>query len=54
MHVSLTGQPGPEIVALAQQIQADLIVVGAQDEGHRNGGLGLRPRTSWCMRHVLC
>ena len=53
VHVSLTGQPGPEIVALAQQIRADLIVIGAQDEASVQG-LGLRPRTSWCMRRVLC
>lgn len=32
VHVSLTGSPGPEIVLLAQQIRADLIVIGAQDE----------------------
>ena len=51
-YVSLTGQRGPEVVALAKQIRADLIVVGAQDESSPGPRLDLRPRTCWCMRPV--
>jgi len=40
VQVSLTGQAGPEVVALAKQIRADLIVVGAQDEGSPERTLG--------------
>ena len=32
VHVVLTGSPGPEIVALAQRIQSDLIVMGAHED----------------------
>jgi nucleotide-binding universal stress UspA family protein len=40
VHVSLTGSPGPEIISLAQQIRADLIVIGAEDEGSAGRRLG--------------
>ena len=40
VHISVIGSPGPEIVALAQQICADLIVIGAQDETSPTGRLG--------------
>ncbi len=40
VHISLIGSPGPEIVALARQIRADLIVIGAQDETSPTGRLG--------------
>jgi nucleotide-binding universal stress UspA family protein len=40
VHISLVGSPGPEIIALAQQIRADLIVIGAQDEASPAGRLG--------------
>lgn len=52
VHVSLTGQPGPEIVALAQQIHADLVVVGAQDEASPEHELG--STTAHVMVHAPC
>jgi nucleotide-binding universal stress UspA family protein len=52
VHVSLTGLPGSEIVALAQQIGADLIVMGAQDEGSAEHRLG--STTAHVMVHAPC
>lgn len=52
VHVSLTGQPGPEIVALAQQIRADLIVVSANDSASPEEGLG--STTAHVMLHAPC
>jgi nucleotide-binding universal stress UspA family protein len=51
VRVSLTGQPGPEIVALATQIRADLIVVSAQDESSPQR---LGSTTAHVMVHAPC
>jgi nucleotide-binding universal stress UspA family protein len=47
VQISLTGSPGPEIVALAQQIRADLIVIGAQD------ATSLQQRLGSTAAHVM-
>ena len=52
VHVSLTGSPGPEIVAFAQQIRADLIVIGAQDEASPEQRLG--STAAYVMVNALC
>jgi nucleotide-binding universal stress UspA family protein len=52
VHVSLTGEPGPEIVALARRIQADLIVVGTQDEASL--AQGLTATTAHVVAHAPC
>jgi nucleotide-binding universal stress UspA family protein len=52
VHVSLTGSPGREIVSLAQQIRADLIVIGAQDEASPEQRLG--STTAYVMVNALC
>ena len=52
VHVSLTGSPGLEIVALAQQIRADLIVIGAQDGASPEQRLG--STTSYVLVHAPC
>jgi nucleotide-binding universal stress UspA family protein len=52
VHVSLTGSPGPEIVALAQQIRADLIVIGARDEASPEQRLG--STTAYVMVNAPC
>ena len=52
VHVSLTDSPGPEIVALAERIRADLIVIGAHDEASPGQRLGLT--ASHVMVHAPC
>jgi nucleotide-binding universal stress UspA family protein len=52
VHVSLTGLPGPEIVAFAQQVRADLIVIGAHDEVARTQRLG--STAAYVMAHAVC
>lgn len=52
VQVSLTGQPGPEIVALARQVRADLIVVGAHDYPLAEQTLG--STTTHVMVHAPC
>ncbi len=52
VHVSLTGSPGREIVALAQQIRADLIVIGAKDGDSPEHRLG--STTSYVLVHAPC
>lgn len=52
VHVSLTGSPKIEIVALAQRIGADLIVMGAQDELSPEQTLG--STTAHVMVHAPC
>ena len=52
VNVSLTGQPGPEVVALAQQIGADLIVAGAQDGDSPEQKLG--STAAHLMAHAPC
>lgn len=52
VHVSLTGSPECEIVALAQKISADLIVIGAQDEASPDHRLG--STTAHVIVHAPC
>jgi nucleotide-binding universal stress UspA family protein len=52
VHVSLTGSPESEIVALAERIGADLIVMGAQDEASAEQRLG--STTAHVMVHAPC
>lgn len=52
VRVSLTGQAGPEIIALAQQIRADLIVISANDSATVEEGLG--STTTHVMVHAPC
>ena len=52
VHVSLTGSPESEIVALAERIGADLIVMGAQDEASAERKLG--STTAYVMAHAPC
>jgi nucleotide-binding universal stress UspA family protein len=52
VHVSLTGSPKTEIVALAQRMRADLIVMGAQDELSPEQALG--STTAYVMAHAPC
>jgi nucleotide-binding universal stress UspA family protein len=52
VHVSLTGSPGPEIVALAERICADLIVIGAHDEASPGHTLGFA--AAYVMVHAPC
>ena len=52
VRVSLTGSPGPEIVGLARRIQADLIVMDAQDNA--SPGKTLCATTAHVMVHAPC
>src|SRR5688572_13477574 len=52
VRVSLTGPPETEIVALAQRIEADLIVMGAQDEASPERRLC--STTAHVMVHAAC
>ena len=52
IHVSLTGSPGPEIISLAQQIRADLIVIGA--EGEASPGQRLGSTTAYVIVNAPC
>ena len=52
VHVSLTGSAGPEIVAFAQRVQSDLIVIGAVDGTSDVPGLG--STTAYVMVHAQC
>ena len=52
VRVSLAGSPGPEIVALARQIRADLIVIGARDEASPEQRLG--STAAYVMVHAPC
>ena len=52
VEVVLTGSPGPEIVALAQRIQCDLIVIGARNHFEADPRLG--STTAFVVNHALC
>ena len=52
VHVALTGSPGPEIVGLAERIQSDLIVIGAQQ--HVSAAPRLGSTTAYVMAHAPC
>ena len=52
VHVALTGSPGPEIVGLAERIQSDLIVIGAQR--HVSTAARLGSTTAYVMAHARC
>ena len=52
VHVSLTGSPGAEIVSLAEQLRADLIVIGTQDEKSPAPRLG--STTAHVMVNAAC
>jgi universal stress protein A len=47
VHISVTGSPGPEIVALAEGIHSDLIVMGVVD------GISSAPRLGSTTAHVM-
>jgi nucleotide-binding universal stress UspA family protein len=52
VHVSLTGSPESEILTLAKRIDADLIVMGAQNEASPERKLG--STTAHVMVHAPC
>ena len=52
VRVSLTGSPGPEIVALAERLESDLIVMGAVDDISDRPRLG--STTAYVMAHARC